>query len=80
MEYAHGLINGKIIANEDRILGAQRFLDLINSNKYDVRTWAADFVIGIIESVLVHRQGERLDGTPLRGQPFILEPWQKFFI
>ena len=37
----------------------------------------ADFVIGIIQSSFRHRQGERLDGTPLRNTPLILEPWQK---
>lgn len=78
--YAEGLANGSIIANEDRILAAKRFLRMLDDPKYDVRTWAADFVIGIIETVMVHRQGEKLDGTPLRGQPFLLEPWQKFVI
>ena len=80
LAYAEGVANGSIISNDDRILGAERFLQMVNSSDYDVRTWDADFVIGIIETVLVHRQGERLDGTPLRGQPFLLEPWQKFCI
>lgn len=80
MEYVNGLIDGTIIANEDRIMAAKRFLAMADDDRYEVRTWAADFVIGIMETVLVHRQGERLDGTPLRGQPFLLEPWQKFVI
>ena len=37
-------------------------------------------VIKIIEKTFVHAQGERLDGTPLRGQPFFLEPFHKFQI
>lgn len=78
--YVNGLIDGSIIANEDRILAAKRFLQMAEDPKYEVRTWDADFVIGIIETVIVHRQGEKLDGTPLRGQPFKLEPWQKFCI
>ena len=80
MAYVNGLIDGTILANEDRVLAARRFVDMMNDPHYEVRTWDADFVIGIIESVLVHRQGERLDGTPLRGKPFLLEPWQKFVI
>ena len=40
----------------------------------------AEFVIGIIEGTFVHMQGERLDGTPLRGTPFLLEPFHKFII
>lgn len=80
LAYANGLISGEIIANEDRVLAAKRFIEMINDDRYEVRTWSADFVIGIIESVLVHRQGEKLDGTPLRGQPFKLEAWQKFVV
>ena len=41
---------------------------------------APEFCIGIIENTLRHQQGEKLDGTPLRGSPFLLEPWQKFII
>ena len=28
----------------------------------------------------MHRQGESMDGTPLSGKPFLLEPWQKFVV
>lgn len=41
---------------------------------------APDFCIDIIENTLCHQQGEALDGSPLRGKPFKLEPWQKFII
>lgn len=41
---------------------------------------APEFCIQIIEKTLCHQQGERLDGTPLRGTPFLLEPFQKFII
>ena len=37
-------------------------------------------MIGVIEKTIVHDQGEKLDGTSLRGEPFLLEPWQKFII
>jgi len=80
MAYAHGVADGTIIAGEDRILCAKRFLDMTEDSRFEVRTWSADFVIGIMETVLVHRQGERLDGTPLRGESFLLEPWQKFCV
>nr|DAH17362.1 MAG TPA: terminase large subunit [Caudoviricetes sp.] len=39
-----------------------------------------EFCIQIIEKTLVHQQGEQLDGTPLRGKPFLLEPYHKFII
>lgn len=80
MAYARGVVDGSIIAGEDRVLGCKRFMDMIASGRYDVHTKDADFVIGIIETSFKHRQGEKLDGTPLRGTPFLLEPWQKFCV
>ena len=78
--YVDGLITGAIIAEEDRILAARRFREMCSNCRYDIRTHDADFVIGIIEGTMVHRQGEKLDGTPLRNTPFLLEPWQKFCV
>lgn len=80
LAYAQGIVNGAIIANKERIQGAQRFLDMVGSGKYEIRTKDADFVIGIIETAFCHRQGETLEGLPLRGKPFLLEPWEKFVI
>lgn len=80
LAYAEGVVSGKIVANKERIQCCKRFLDDIKSGKWDIRTQDADFVIGIIESTFKHRQGEALDGTPLRGKPFLLAPWQKFIV
>ena len=80
LDYARGVVDGSIIAGEDRRLGCQRFLNMLEDERYDIRTRDADFVIVIIESSFRHRQGEKLDGTPLRNTPFLLEPWQKFII
>lgn len=80
IDYAQGVISGRIVANRDRIKGAQRFLRMLSDERYEVRTRDAEFVIGIIEGSFCHRQGEMLDGTPLRGKPFLLEPWQKFCV
>ena len=80
MAYARGCADGSIVAGEDRILACMRFLEFIGREDLDVRTHDADFVIGIIEGTYHHRQGEALDGSPMRGKPFLLEPWQKFCI
>lgn len=80
LQYAHDVVEGRILANADRQAGCKRYLEMIDSKKYDVRTHDADFVIGIIEAVFKHRQGETLDGKPLRGTSLLLEPWQKFCI
>lgn len=80
LAYAQGVADGKIVAGQDRILGCKRFLNDVASGKWDIRTQDADFVIGIIEKTFKHRQGEAPDGTPLRGKPFLLEPWEKLII
>lgn len=80
LEYAQGVVSGKIVANKERIQACRRFLNDIESGKWEIRTRDADFVIGIIEKTFKHRKGETLDGTPLRGKPFLLSPWQKFVV
>ena len=80
LEYVHGVIDGRIIAGEDRVLGCRRFLKFLEREDLDVRTRDADFVIGIIETTYHHRQGQSLDAHPMRGRPFLLESWQKFIV
>ena len=80
MTYAQGCADGTIVANEDRVLACRRFLSFLERNDLDVRTHDADFVIGIIEATYHHRQGEALDGSPMRGKPFLLEPWEKLCV
>ena len=74
------VIIGEILTNKETIQCAKRFKKNYESNEYDFNSKDADFVIGIIEKTFVHDKGEKLDGTPLRGSPFFLEPWQKFLI
>lgn len=76
--YVQSVLNGERIACRDLTLGCRRFAEMVESGKYDIKTKDADFVIGIIEATFKHRQGENLKGEPMRGKPFLLEPWQKF--
>ena len=80
LKYVQGCIDGTIIAGEDRILACERFLQFLDRDDFEIRTHDADFVVGIIENTYCHRQGEALDGSPMRGKPYLLEPWQKFCI
>lgn len=80
MEYAKSVIDGSKIAGQEIVQAAQRFMDDLDNTAYEFNPKDAEFVIGIIEKTFVHDQGERLDGSPLRGEPFLLEPWQKFII
>lgn len=78
--YAEDVVAGQVKANKYRIKGCRRFLRMAAEGKYEIRTKAADFVIAFIQGVFVHRQGEDLEGRPLAGTPFLLQPWQKFCI
>lgn len=80
MEYAKSIVEGRKIAGAEIIQGCQRFLDDLNNPDYDFNPIDAEFAIQIIERTFVHDQGEKLDGSPLRGEPFLLEPWQKYII
>ncbi|EEO1927845.1 terminase large subunit [Listeria monocytogenes] len=80
MNYVNEVTKGKKIAGKEIQQAAKRFKKDLKNKEYEFNPKDAEFVIGIIERTFVHDQGERIDGTPLRGTPFILEPWQKFII
>lgn len=80
MDYAEGVRDGTIKANHYRILAVERFFRDLENDRYDFVPDDADFCINIIESTLCHAQGEAIDGTPMRGKPFLLEPFQKFIV
>ena len=80
MEYAKSIVEGRKVACKETIQMCERFLRDLESDKYDFNPKDAEFVIQIIEKTFVHDKGEKLDGTPLQGEPFLLEPWQKFIV
>ncbi len=78
MEYARSIVEGRKIACRELIQGCRRFLTDLENPEYEFNPKDAEFVIGIIEKTFVHMQGEKIDGTPLRGEPFLLEPFHKY--
>lgn len=80
MEYAKSIIEGRKVACRETIQMCERFLRDLENPAYDFNPRDAEFVIGIIEKTFVHQKGEDMQGKPLRGRPFLLEPWQKFVI
>lgn len=80
IKYAQDVVEGKIIAGQDRINACQRFLDDLKRDEFELRCTHPDAAITIIEGIFVHRQGESLEGVPLMGKPFLLQPWQVFII
>lgn len=80
LDYAEGIRSGRIVANEERIQAVERFYRDLENPAYYINPKGPDFCIQIIEKTICHQQGEKLDGTPLRGTPFLLEPFHKFII
>lgn len=79
-EYAESIRDGRKAACNELRQAVDRFFADIESDEYDFETKGPEFCIQIIEKTLCHQQGEKLDGTPLRGKPFLLEPFHKFII
>ena len=78
IQYAKNVIEGSIIIGEDVVNACRRFLDDLERNDIEFRPAEADAACAIMEGMLVHRKGEALDGTPLMGKPFLLEPFEIF--
>ena len=79
-EYARSITKRKKVACPELRAACRRYFRDQKNKRYEFRTEAADFVIGIIEKTFVHEKGEAPDGSSLKGKPFLLQPWQKFII
>lgn len=79
-KYVDDAINGNIIVAEDVIRACKRYRSDRERSDLDFRPRAPNMVISIIESMMVHRQGETLTGRSLVGKPMVLEPWEYFII
>lgn len=80
LAYAEGIRDGRILANKERRQAVERFFRDLDSPAYELTHTGPEFCIGVIETTLCHQQGEDLNGNPLRGTPFLLEPWEKLII
>ena len=74
MNYATSIIEGKKIACKELKQAAQRFLDDLQNDRYELKAKDAEFCIQIIEKTFTHIKGTA------KGQPYILEDWQRFII
>lgn len=79
-EYVDAVVSGRKNACKKLRLACKRFVRDLQSGRWDIDCAEADYVITTIETSFSHRQGERLDGTPLKGTPLLLEPWEKFIV
>lgn len=80
INYCEDIKSGKILANREQIQGVERFLKMLDDDRYELRPSEPEIIIKLIEKTIKHRQGEKLDGTPMRDRPFLLQPWHKYII
>lgn len=80
LEYAESIRSGKKIACIELRQAVDRFFADLENPEYEMKPTDPEFCIQVIEKTICHQQGEMLDGTPLRGKPFLLEPFHKFII
>jgi len=78
LDYARAAASGELVCGAEIQAAAKRFLADLERDDLELHTKEPDFVCGIIERLMVHKQGQALDGTPLTNSPLILQPWQIF--
>lgn len=80
MDYARSILDGQKLACVEIKQSCQRFMDGLKDKRFDFRPRDPEFVIRIIEEMMYFDKGEELDGTPLTGRNFKLQPFEKFHI
>lgn len=78
--YVNSVLTGKKLVGAEVKKACERFKKDLENEKFEFHNKEPDLVISIIEKIMVHKQGEALDGTPLMNTPFLLSDWQKFII
>ena len=79
LDYVDGVLSGRIKAGGN-VRECRRFMKDMQREDLELRTKAPDLVINIIQKFMVHKKGEKLDGTPLTNSPLLLQPWQMFIV
>lgn len=79
VKYARDMVSGKRRAGNNK-RECKRFLAWFKRKDIEFRTKEADLAINLVETFIVHQQGETISGESLVNKPLTLEPWQKFII
>ena len=80
VRYANDVVSGRIISGVEVIAACRRFLSDLERDDLELREHDPDLAINIMQTTLVHAQGEDIEGKPLLGKPFMLEPWEIFIV
>ena len=80
VKYAEDVVAEVVIAGREIVAACKRFLDDLQRDDLELREHDPDLAINIMQTTLVHAQGEDIEGKPLLGKPFVLEPWEIFIV
>lgn len=80
LKYAEDVLAGREKVGKEVVLACARFRADLQREDIELHTREPDFVIGIIEKTMVHKQGEDLEGRSLVNKPLLLQPWQIFIV
>lgn len=80
LKYTEDVLTGKEKVGKEVVLACARFRADLQREDLELHTKEPDFVIGIIEKTMVHKQGEDLEGHSLVNKPLVLQPWQVFIV
>lgn len=79
-QYALDVTNGTIVAGAEVVMACNRYLKDLDRDDIELRPRDPNAVCSIMEGFFVHQQGEDMQGKPLLGEPFVLQPWQIFVV
>ena len=79
-QYVKDVLSGKKKVNEYQLKGVERYVELLEDDRYEFKTIDAEMALAIIENLFFHEQGQTIAGEDLKGKPFILMDWHIFII
>lgn len=77
-EYAEDVASGKRIEGAEVVMACKRYLADLERDDIELRPRDPNAACAIMEGFFVNAQGEDMNGMPLLGTPFTLQPWEIF--
>ena len=77
-QYAEDVASGKRIEGAEVVMACQRYLADLERDDIELRPRDPNAACAIMEGFFVNAQGEDMNGMPLLGTPFRLQPWEIF--
>ena len=77
-EYAEEVASGKRIEGAEVVMACKRYLADLERDDIELRPRDPNAACAIMEGFFVNAQGEDMNGMPLLGTPFTLQPWEIF--